>query len=66
MKKYLLAAVTAVAVSAQAVQAQAVDAAVSSAIADGLTSTNTYLTAAIAIPVAFFVFKLGKRVIGRA
>ena len=40
--------------------------AITSALTDGATSLDGYLVLAIAIPVAFFVFKLGKRALGRA
>jgi uncharacterized membrane protein YfbV (UPF0208 family) len=62
----IIPTVAALAVTAQVSWAQALDTAVNSAITDGVTSSNGYLAAAIAIPVAFFVFKLGKRVLGRA
>ena len=40
--------------------------AVTSALTDGATNASAYLVLAIAIPVAFFTFKLGKRALGRA
>jgi hypothetical protein len=40
--------------------------AVTSALTDGATNASAYLVFAIAIPVAFFTFKLGKRALGRA
>ncbi len=65
MKKFI-STIAVVAVTVQASMAQALDTAVNSAITDGVTSSGTYLAAAIAIPVGFFVFKLGKRVLSRA
>ena len=46
--------------------AQDIGSAITSALTTGATSANSYLVLAIAIPVAFFVFKLGKRALGRA
>lgn len=40
--------------------------AITSSLTDGATTASEYLVLAIAIPVAFFVFKLGKRALSRA
>jgi hypothetical protein len=39
---------------------------ITAALTTGATTATTLLGIAIAIPVAFFVFKLGKRALGRA
>jgi hypothetical protein len=46
--------------------AQTVNDAVEDALAAGATQATAFLIAAIAIPVAFLVFKLGKRALSRA
>lgn len=46
--------------------ASTIDTAVTDALTAGAASSTTFLIAAIAIPVAFLVFKLGKRALGRA
>lgn len=46
--------------------AQDVGSAITSALTAGASNATAYLLIAVAIPVAFFTYKLGKRVLGRA
>jgi len=43
-----------------------VESEITSALSSGATTATTLLVAAVAIPLAFLVFKIGKRVIGKA
>lgn len=43
-----------------------VDTAVTTALGDGATKAGNYMGLAVAIVVVFFLFKLGKRALGRS
>jgi hypothetical protein len=64
--RYVLPAVVLGLLSSSAFAVDAdIDAAVNTALTGGVTSVKAYLLAGLAIPIAFLVWKLGKRVMGK-
>ena len=66
MKKLFIILPALLAMSPMAWATDDVGSAVTGALATGATSATTFLIAAIAIPIAFLVFKIGKRALSRA
>ena len=66
MRKVLTPAILVGSAAMALADGESVDASIQSALTSGASSATTYLGLAIAITVAFFVFKLGKRALNKA